>query len=181
MIHQVYFFRASPFFEHVGVAKDKLGLVMGIGQASEIFFLLILGFFIKRMGYKWVLVLGTAAYAARFGLFTLGEPTGMMIAAQVLHGLCYGCFFAGSFLLVEKIAGDDVRHSAQTVFGIIILGVGPVLAGFYNQFALGLFDGPDGTNYRGVWLVQAAIAAVAMLVLVVAFPKRFNTAAPNHA
>lgn len=171
MIHQVYFIRAAPFFESVGVAKKYLGPVMGIGQASEIFFLLILGFFLKRLGYKWVLILGCAAYVARFGIFALGAPSGLMIAAQVLHGLCYGCFFAGSFLLVEKLAGDDYRHSAQTVFGIIILGAGPVLGSFYNEHVLGRFDAGT-TNYHGVWAVQAGVAVLCLLVLLVAFPSQ---------
>lgn len=172
MIHQVYFIRASPFFESVAKVPTKyLGPVMGIGQASEIFFLLILGFFLKRLGYKWVLVLGCAAYASRFGIFAIGAPPALMIGAQVLHGLCYGCFFAGSFLLVEKLAGDDYRHSAQTVFGIIILGAGPVLGSVYNDKVLGRFDAAT-TNYHGVWAVQAGIAAVCMLVLLVAFPSK---------
>lgn len=174
MIHQCYFFRAGPFFEnHVGVSKQMLGAVLGIGQASEIFFLLILGLFIKRLGYKWVLIAGCAAYTARFGIFAIGTPPALVIASQALHGLCYGCFFAGSFLLVEKLAGEDIRHSAQTVFGIIILGLGPIMALFYNQHVLGRFDHADKTTeYAPIWAIQAGIAAVCMLVLLIAFPNR---------
>ncbi len=192
MIHQVYFFRAAPFFETtVGVSKQWLGWVMGIGQASEIFFLLILGLFIKRLGYKWVLIAGCLAYTLRFGLFSWGGPAMtytvnpggadeavrtlllVPIISQVLHGLCYGCFFAGSFLLVEKLATPDIRHSAQTVFGIIILGLGPILAGFYNQFVLGHFDHADKTtDYGPIWAIQAGIAFVSMVVLLIAFPNR---------
>lgn len=172
MIHQCYFFRAGPFFENaIGVAKSNIGPVMAIGQASEIFFLLILGFFIKRLGYKWVLIMGCAAYVARFGIFSLGTPGALVIASQALHGLCYGCFFAGSFLLVEKLAGADFRHSAQTVFGIMILGLGPILAGFYNQEVLERVSNA-GTNYGPLWAVQAGVAAVCMAVLLVAFPSR---------
>jgi Na+/melibiose symporter-like transporter len=176
MIHQCYFFRAGPFFENaIGVAKSNIGPVMAIGQASEIFFLLILGFFIKRLGYKWVLIMGCAAYTARFGIFSLGTPGALVIASQALHGLCYGCFFAGSFLLVEKLAGDDFRHSAQTVFGIVILGLGPILAGFYNQEVLERVSNA-GTEYGPLWAVQAAVAAVCMVVLLVAFPNRVDPA-----
>jgi MFS family permease len=174
MIHQCYFFRAGPFFENaIGVAKSNIGPVMAIGQASEIFFLLILGFFIKRLGYKWVLIMGCAAYTARFGIFALGTPGALVIASQALHGLCYGCFFAGSFLLVEKLAGADFRHSAQTVFGIMILGLGPILAGFYNEHVLERVSN-GGTDYGPLWAVQAAVAAAAMLVLIVAFPSRLR-------
>jgi nucleoside transporter len=185
MIHQCYFFRAGPFFEQaVGVSKSGLGPVMSIGQFSEIGFLIILGLLIKRLGYKWVLVLGTLAYAVRFGIFAMGHPPAVVITSQVLHGLCYGCFFAGSFLLVERLAPADIRHSAQTVFGIIILGLGPIMAGFYNQFVLGRFekvvDGVTHVNYHGIWLTQSLIAAFSMLVLIAIFP-RVNAGEPRVA
>ncbi|MGN6724345.1 MAG: MFS transporter [Tepidisphaeraceae bacterium] len=170
MIHQVYFIRAAPFLvDAVGVPKRYLGLVMGIGQASEAAFLLLLGMFIKRLGYKWVLTLGCLAYAVRFGIFALGTPPALVIASQALHGLCYGCFFAGSFLLVDKIATADIRHSAQTVFGIIILGVGPILASVYNGAALGQFDHAGGTQYGGVWGIESLVALGAAGVLVAMF------------
>jgi nucleoside transporter len=172
MIHQCYFFRAGPFFENaVGVAKSNIGPVMAIGQASEIFFLLILGYFIKRLGYKWVLILGCCAYTIRFGIFALGTPATLVIASQALHGLSYGCFFAGSFLLVEKLAGEDFRHSAQTVFGMIILGLGPILAGFYNQEILERVSS-GGIQYGPLWSVQALVALGALLILLVGFPQR---------
>ncbi len=194
MIHQVYFMRAAPYFETaVNVKQEDLGWVLGIGQASEIIFLLLLGFLLKRVGYKWVLVLGCLAYAARFGIFALGEPRELMIACQALHGLCYGCFFAGSFLLVEKIAGEDIRHSAQTVYGIIILGIGPIMAGLYNGQILARFETRTGpglpavVNYHGLWATQASIAMAAAVVLAVAFRFRpehhahDTTAAEHHA
>jgi predicted MFS family arabinose efflux permease len=174
MIHQTYFVRSAPFFEsQIGVAKKHIGMVLGIGQASEILFLLVLGFLIKRLGYKWVLVLGTFAYAARFGIFAIGTPAPLIITSQILHGLCYGCFFAGSFLLVERLAPADIRHSAQTVFGIIILGLGPILSGPYNQLLdrYGHRVGDDLiANFPAIWWTQSAIAAVAMVVLLVIFP-----------
>ena len=170
MIHQVYFIRGGPFFvSAIFIPEKYLGLVMGIGQASEAVFLLLLGLFIKRLGYKSVLILGCLAYATRFGIFALGSPAWVVIASQVLHGLCYGCFFAGSFLLVDRIAESDIRHSAQTVFGIIILGVGPVLASVYNGSLLGRFDHPHGTRYGAVWGIQALIALGCAVVLLIFF------------
>jgi len=169
MIHQCYFFRAAPYFESIGVPTNYLGMVMGIGQASEIFFLLILGLILRKIGFKGLLMLGVAAYAVRFGIFAIGTPLWAMIAAQILHGLCYGCFFAGSFILVEKLAGADFKSSAQTVFGIVILGLGPILAGVYNGYI--------GNDFRTFWTAQAAIALVSLVVLFVAFPRRIEPAA----
>ena len=135
----------------------------------------MLGFLLSRLGYRWTLVLGGIAYTLRFAVFALGTPEtkALVAAANALHGLCYGCFFAGAFLYVERVAPEDVRHSAQTVFGIIILGLGPVLAGLYNDEILGLFEPPDGPiDYARIWWVQTAIAAVTTLFVAICFRPR---------
>jgi nucleoside transporter len=175
MIHQCYFMRTGPYLQDaIGFAASDVGPVMAIGQVSEIFVLAILGLFIKRLGYKWVLSLGALSYVLRYGIFAwvLGaeEPSqGIVQAAMALHGLNYGFFFAGSFLYVEKVAPENIRHSAQTVFGIIILGVGPVLAGIYNGFFDRFKDAADAQQYHQFWWSQSAIAAVMLLLVLAAF------------
>ena len=170
MIHQCYFIRTGPFLENaVGLAVKWVGPVMSIGQWSEIIFLALLGLFIKRLGYKWVLILGTGSYALRYGLFALQEPAWLVVAAMTLHGLNYGCFFAGAFLYVEKVAPPRIRHSAQTVFGIVILGIGPVAAGFYNQYFDRFKDAADAQQYHQFWWTQSGIALLATVVLLTLF------------
>ncbi|MFO0840547.1 MAG: MFS transporter [Phycisphaerae bacterium] len=172
MIHQVYFFRTSQFLESIGFSLKYVGPVMSIGQFSEIFFLAILGLLLTRLGYRWTLVLGALAYASRFAVFAIGTPeTREWVAvANTLHGLCYGCFFASAYLYVEKVAPPDIRHSAQTVFGIIMIGLGPILAGFYNDKLLGTFTvSGGGPDYARIWWTQAGVALVAMLFVAVAF------------
>ena len=70
----------------------------------------------------------------------------------------------------ERIAPHHIRHSAQTVFGIIILGVGPVLAGAYNQwldrFAMA---SEGGTDWQKLWMVQASIGLAAAMIIAIAF------------
>lgn len=174
MIHQVYFIRTGPFIQSLGFAIAHVGPIMSIGQVSEIFFLAILGLLLARLGYKWTLALGTLAYAVRFALFAIATPEtrSLVLAANALHGLCYGCFFAGAFIYVERVAGPDIRHSAQTVFGIIILGIGPVLAGAYNQW-LDQLQIPSASgpafDYRTFWWIQAAVAAGSMVLLIALF------------
>lgn len=183
MIHNAYFVRTGPFLEALGFSKAHVGPIMSIGQVSEIVFLSFLGLVIARLGYKWTLILGALAYFARFAVFAVaGEETRqLVVVANALHGLCYGFFFAGAYIYVEKVAGADIRHSAQTVFGIIILGLGPVLAGIYNQFVDRVWPAGDpATQYSHFWWIQALIGLAAMLVLVAAFPKR-EPEAPRDA
>jgi MFS family permease len=175
MIHNAYFVRTGPFLESLGFAKAYVGPLMSIGQVSEIVFLSFLGLVIARLGYKWTLVLGALAYFARFAVFALAteETRQLVVVANALHGLCYGFFFAGAYIYVEKVAGPDIRHSAQTVFGIIILGLGPVLAGVYNQFVDRWWPADTAAGqYSHFWWIQSAFGAIGMLVLLAAFPGR---------
>lgn len=170
MIHQVYFMQTGNYItEKLGMPSGDIAPSMAIGQVSEIVVLAVFGLFLKRIGYKWVLVLGALSYAIRYSLFAVATTPELMKLAMLLHGFNYGFFFAGSFLLVEKISPPDIRHSAQTVYGIIILGVGPILAGWYNQQLGNMFTVEKVTNYTGLWFTQAALAAVAMLIVLVGF------------
>lgn len=130
IIHTIYFIQTSQFLPTLpGVRTADVGPAMTIGQFSEIFVLAALGFFVRRVGFKWLLTIGCLAYVLRFTIFSLGTPTALVVASQALHGVCFACFYATAFIYVERIAPADVRHSAQTVFGIIILGIGPLLSG----------------------------------------------------
>ncbi len=175
MIHNCFFIRTGPYLvEAIGFADSDIGPVMAIGQVSEIVVLAVLGLFIKRLGYKWVLSLGALSFVLRYGLFAFvlssDEPSkGIVQATMLFHGLNYGFFFAGSFLYVEKVAPENIRHSAQTVFGIIILGAGPVLAGAYNGLFDRFKDTADAQQYHQFWWTQSGIALVAVLLLLAAF------------
>jgi MFS family permease len=198
MIHQLYFVRTGPYItDAIGQPESEVGPIMAIGQVSEIVFLAILGLFLKHIGYKWIIVLGALSYMARYAIFATIPTPGVLKLSMLLHGMNYGFFFAGAFMFVEKIAPANIRHSAQTVFGIIILGVGPVLAGVYNQwldtFAVKdavqvLSDAAAATtaitsattgpatvfDYATFWMIQSAIALLSAVILMVGFPNRWE-------
>lgn len=180
MIHQVYFFRTPGYItDAIKLPASAIGSTMAIGQVSEIIFLAILGLFLKQVGFKWIIVLGALSYAVRYAVFGIIPDPGTVKLAMLLHGMNYGFFFAGSFLFVEKVAPSDIRHSAQLVFGIIILGVGPVLAGTYNEWldtGLTHFQPRVGSagefDYGQFWYIQSGIALVAMLIVLLGFSGR---------
>lgn len=129
IIHTIYFIQTPNFLPTLdGMRTSDVQQAMSIGQFSEIFVLAALGFFVRRVGFRWLLTIGCLAYFLRFMIFSIGAPTPLVVASQALHGVCFACFYATAFIYVERVAPSDVRHSAQTVFGIILLGVGPLLA-----------------------------------------------------
>ena len=164
IIHQIYFMQTAPFFaDIVGLKDSQIGPAMTIGQFAEIAVMVATGWLLSKLGFRWVISLGCFAYFLRYAIFaSTALPASVIVASQALHGLCYACFFAAAFIYVDRIAEKDVRASAQTVFGIIILGLGPVLASVVVDVLARTFPGQgDGPiAYESMWWTLAVIAAV---------------------
>jgi len=169
-IHQIHFLQTGPFLESLGMRQADVMPAMSVGQFAEIGMILLLGLMLKRLGFRKVMVIGAAGYLLRYAaLATPGMPIELVIASLGLHGVCFACFYAAGFIYVDRLADEDVRHSAQTMFGIL-LGAGPVIGGWLNGTLAEAFTPAGGElNYMAFWYVLAAIGMVATLVLAALF------------
>jgi len=70
-----YYARTNEFVSKVAFGDSSAG-VMALGQVSEIFFMLLVPFFLRRLGVKMMLLVGMLAWAARYTLFGLMPSTG---------------------------------------------------------------------------------------------------------
>ena len=170
VIHQVYFLQASPFLKSIGLAEGRIGPAMTIGQFSEIVLMLVLGGMLRRIGFRGVLFLGATAYFLRYLIWSFTSlPMEFLVASQALHGVCYACFFAVAYIYVDRVAPEDARHSAQTVFGILILGGGPVIGGWLSGVLGERFSEAGAIDYAAFWRTLAAIGLVTALALLAFF------------
>lgn len=158
IIHQIYFLQTGPFLSYIGIKDSQIGPAMTIGQFAEILTMAYLGYFIKRLGFKKVIAIGVMAYFARYAIFgTTMLPVWAIVVSQAFHGFCYAFFFAAAYIYVDKIADEDVRHSAQTVFGIIILGGGPVIGGWLSGKLQEIYTTASLFDYSSFWYTLSAI------------------------
>jgi nucleoside transporter len=172
IIHQIYFIQAGPFLSHLGLADSAIGPAMTIGQFSEIAVIAMLGWFLKRAGFRMVLLFGALAYVARYAIWSQTDlPVWLLVSSQALHGVCYACFFATAYIYVDRLAPVDVRHSAQTVFGILILGGGPVIGGWLSGYLSGRFPSAQAgvPDFSKLWMTLSAIALATAVFFVVSF------------
>jgi len=178
IIHQIYFLQTGPFLSSIGIKDSSIGPAMTIGQFAEIATMAYLGFFLKRLGFKKVITIGIFAYFARYMIFgTSFLPTWVMVMSQAFHGFCFAFFFAAGFIYVDKLADDDVRHSAQTVFGIIIFGGGPVVGGWLSGYLQNIYTLDGVFNYSSFWYTLAGIGLVVTLL----FYSSFNSTLSKEA
>lgn len=106
---------------------DVIGLVMSFGQMSEIFFMLVMPLFFRKLGVKWMLAVGMLAWVVRYALFSLGAPAEvrwMILVGIVLHGICYDFFFVTGQIYTDQVAPKHLRAQAQGMLVLFTLGLG---------------------------------------------------------
>ena len=172
VIHNGYFVMAGDFLgsQSVGIKPEWIMPVMSIGQVAEILTMAVLGSVLARLGWKTTMILGILGHAARFAVFAF-MPTNqlMIIAVQVLHGVCYAFFFATLYIFIDAAFPKDVRSSAQSLFNLLVLGLGDLAAKWLFIPLQSSLTTNGATDYRQLFLVPMAMALVAAAVLLVAF------------
>jgi len=115
---------------------------MTIGQMSEIFFMLLIPFFFRRLGLKIMILVGMAAWVVRYALFSFGaadQVTWMILLAVALHGICYDFFFVTGFMYTDQKAPKAIRGQAQSLLVFLTQGIGMFFG--YRIMAAGSFLG----------------------------------------
>ncbi|MGZ5495377.1 MAG: MFS transporter, partial [Candidatus Aminicenantales bacterium] len=95
-VHNLYFnwtgsfLGASPAAGGVGIPGNWIMPVMSLGQVSELLTMLVLGVVLKKLGWRFTMLIGILGHAARFAVYAFfpSQPW-IIVAIQVLHGICY--------------------------------------------------------------------------------------------
>lgn len=106
---------------------EQVASTMTLGQMSEIIFMILIPFFFRRLGVKWMILVGMAAWVGRYLLFAFGAPdqvTWMLLLGVLLHGICYDFFFVTGFMYTDQKASAAVRNQAQSMLVFFTQGVG---------------------------------------------------------
>ncbi|GAA4465693.1 MFS transporter [Novipirellula rosea] len=130
-----------------------IGTTMSYGQISEIVFMLVMPFFFKRLGVKWMLAIGMLAWVGRYTLFAFGatdEIRWMIILGIVLHGICYDFFFVTGQIYTDKKAPESVRAQAQGLLVMLTLGLGMMIGAQVAGKVEGQHTTPESVQFSEV-------------------------------
>ena len=164
----------------VGIPGNWIMPVMSIGQIAEILTMFVLGATLKRLGWRTTMIVGILGHAARFAVFAyLPQHKEIIIAVNILHGICYAFFFATVYIFVDEFFPKDARASAQGLFNLMILGFGPLVANFIGPVLIGqTFAKGNVVDFKGLFLVPCLSAIVAAIALALFFRPPVKVKAP---
>ncbi len=149
LVHWCYFVWTSSFLPKLGLPENWIQPAMSIGQIAEIFTMAWLGYFLKRLGWRRTMIIGILGHVVRFGIYSLGYYyqgnlwLWIVIFSNVVHGFAYAFFFATVYIFVDETFPKDIRTSAQSLFNLLILGLGPLLGGFLWPWLGDVLKGPE--------------------------------------
>jgi nucleoside transporter len=123
-----YFVGTSGYLTNMGY-KQAIS-TMTIGQMSEIFFMLLIPFFFRKLGVKTMILIGMGAWVLRYLLFAYGatdQVVWMLFAGIALHGICYDFFFVTGFMYTDRVAPKAIRGQAQSMLVFFTQGIGMLI------------------------------------------------------
>ncbi len=170
---QFYYAFTNLFLNEVGMAEPATKMTMG--QMSEIVFMILMPWFLVRLGVKRILLIGMLAWTVRYLLFAFGDVGGlawMLYLGILLHGVCYDFFFVTGQIYVDQRADVRIRAAAQGFIAFVTLGAGLFIGAWLSGAVVEAYTVTGGAlphDWRTIWLIPAAGAGGILLLFAAAF------------
>lgn len=164
-----YFPYAPTYLASTGI--DNPAFEMSFGQASEIIFMLLIPFFFRRLGVKWMLMMGMLAWVARFALFgtaAIPQTYVLIMIGILIHGICYDFFFVTGQIYIDKKTSPAIRGQVQGLLVLLTQGVGFLLGTQISGWYINA-NGENGVLTAPGWQKFWYLFAGATLVFAILF------------
>jgi MFS family permease len=153
---------------------------MTLGQMSELGFMVLLPFFLTRLGVKRIILLAMLCWGLRYLLFAYGDNGAnvwMLYAGILLHGICYDFFFVTGQIFVDRKAPDHLRSSAQGMITLATYGIGMLIGSWLSGVVVGLYSSTGADNvqvhdWQSIWLVPAIASIVVFALFALLFREK---------
>ncbi|MEQ8690130.1 MAG: nucleoside permease [Pseudomonadales bacterium] len=171
-----YYSFTNLYLNEIGM--QGVAAKMTMGQMSEVLFMVAMPFFFRRLGVKWMLLVGMLAWVIRYAFFAYGsmDLVGLLYLGILLHGVCYDFFFVTGQIYVDQQAGPEIRASAQGLVALLTYGIGMSIGTYFSGNVVDAYAIADGHDWQSIWLLPCLFAAVIAIVFSMVFKEPQSTA-----
>lgn len=152
---------------------------MTFGQISEALFILLIPFFFRRLGVKYMIMLGMIAWGVRFLLFGFGNAEAglwMLFLGIILHGVCFDFFFVTGQIYTDDKAGEKIKSQAQGMITMATYGIGMWIGTKFSGYVAKHYTLANHTHqWQQIWMVPAGISLVVLVLFAIFFNEKRTT------
>ena len=155
-------------------AVKHANILISLSQISETLCILLIPFFLRRLGIKKVMLIAMLAWVLRFGFFAVGNPGNgvwLFVLSMIVYGVAFDFFNISGSLFVEQNTTESIRSSAQGVFMMMTNGFGATVGTLSAQAVVNalVYSKPAGEVQMQAWSTTWYVFAAYALVVAVLF------------
>jgi nucleoside transporter len=180
---QFYYAFTNLYLNEIGI-HNAAGKMTG-GQMSELLCMLLIPWFFRRLGVKYMLALGMFAWTVRYGFFAFGNADAlvwMLWLGILLHGICFDFFFVVGQIYIDREAPATLRAATQGLITCITYGAGMFIGAWLSGRVVDAyaFAGAGGSmthDWHSIWMIAGICAAAVLVLFLFTFSERRDAAA----
>lgn len=141
-------------------------MLISLSQISETLCILLIPFFLKKLGIKKVMLISMFAWVFRFGLLGTGNPGAgvwMFVLSMIVYGMAFDFFNISGALFVEQETDRSISASAQGVFMLMTNGLGAFVGSYLAGYVVNSFGWPTS------WFIFAGYALIVGIMFMILF------------
>ncbi len=177
---QFYYAFTNLYLNEIGI-HNAAGKMTG-GQMSEVLCMLLIPWFFRRLGVKYMLALGMLAWVVRYAAFAYGNGDALMWMLWlgiVLHGICFDFFFVVGQIYIDREAPPTLRAATQGLITFITYGAGMFIGAWLSgrvvdAYAVVGASGAVTHDWQSIWMFAGICAAVVLVFFLLMFSDKEN-------
>lgn len=165
--HGAYYVFYSIHLDAQGYSKMAVGMLWALGVLAEIGVFMVMGRVARHYSLRVILLACFGAAVVRFVLIGWCAPwAGVMIFAQLLHGLTFGAYHASAIAAINRWFQGAAQARGQALYSSLTFGAGGLLGALISGQtwdclgAGGTFSLGSLFAFMGLILIWRAFAGV---------------------